>query len=307
MTTAYHPEADGQTERVNQILEQYLRIYCSHRQDDWVRLLPTAEFAYNNAPSESTCLSPFYAEYGYNPRMAPDIPNPLNHPSLQTIFAARAEAQDQAKAALTLAAERMKWYFDQHRQEVHFKVGDQVLIKAADLCIPTKTPTPKLAPRNYGPFTITHQLGPVTFKLQLPRQYRVHPVYHASKLIPYHTDTIAQCNPSKPDPITVEGNDEYEVETVLDSRIHYGYVQYLVKWKGYPDSKNSWEPVRNLCNCKESIDNFHKAHPDAVQPCSLTDARPLSVLFDREIWNGRFAGAPPSDGGNVTVLCDKSP
>ena len=133
MSTAYHPQTDGQTERVNQSLEQYLRIFCSHRQDDWAQLLPTAEFAYNNATHESTGLSPFFVEYGYHPRMAPDVKEVLDHPSLEDLFRDRTEAREQAKASIALAAERMKWYFDLHKSKVPFKVGDKVMLKGKDL------------------------------------------------------------------------------------------------------------------------------------------------------------------------------
>ena len=68
-TSGYHPEADGQTERANQTLEQYLRIYCSYQQDNWSQLLPLAEFAYNNAPNASTGITPFFANKGYHPNM----------------------------------------------------------------------------------------------------------------------------------------------------------------------------------------------------------------------------------------------
>ena len=68
-TSGYHPEADGQTERANQTLEQYLRIYCSYQQDNWSELLPIAEFAYNNAPNASTGISPFFANKGYHPNI----------------------------------------------------------------------------------------------------------------------------------------------------------------------------------------------------------------------------------------------
>ena len=67
LSTAYHPQTNGQTERVNQTLEQYLRCYCSYQQDDWVNLLPLAEYAYNSATQESSKVSPFYANYGFEP------------------------------------------------------------------------------------------------------------------------------------------------------------------------------------------------------------------------------------------------
>ena len=68
-TSGYHPEADGQTERTNQTLEQYLRMYCNYQQDNWSELLPLAEFAYNNAPSATTGISPFFANKGYHPNL----------------------------------------------------------------------------------------------------------------------------------------------------------------------------------------------------------------------------------------------
>jgi hypothetical protein len=96
MSTAYHPQTDGQTERVNQSLENYLRIFCDHRQNHWEEFLPTAEFSCNNAAHESTKLSPFFVETGWNPRMAPDVSGELSHPSLEDLFHDQIEAQEEA-------------------------------------------------------------------------------------------------------------------------------------------------------------------------------------------------------------------
>ena len=65
LSTAFHPQTDGQTERLNQTLEQYLRSYVNHQQDNWVQILPMAQFAYNSATAEATKVSPFFANYGY--------------------------------------------------------------------------------------------------------------------------------------------------------------------------------------------------------------------------------------------------
>src|SRR6266550_3718977 len=67
MSTAFHPQTDGQTERINQVLETYLRHYTNFQQDDWADLLPLADHAYNTATAETTKVSPFFANYGYNP------------------------------------------------------------------------------------------------------------------------------------------------------------------------------------------------------------------------------------------------
>ena len=195
------------------------------------------------------------------------------------MFIARQEAQEQAQAALLVAAERMKWYFDQHKQEVPFKVGDHVLIKGKDLRVLVKTP--KLAAQNYGPYEITQQLGPATFKLKLPRQMRIHPVFHASKLIPYHVDDIAGRNPPKPQAIEVDGIPEFEVEEILDSRVRYRRVQYLIKWVGYSDAENTWEPARNVAHAQKLLKKFHQLHPNAPKPISATDARPIESISER--------------------------
>jgi hypothetical protein len=277
MSTAYHPQTDGQTERVNQTLEQYLRIFSHHRQDNWATLLPTAEFAYNNAPNESTKLSPFFVEYGYNPRMAPGAYNVTNAPSLSDLFLERAEAQEQAKAGIALAADHATWYYDQERQPTPFKVGDLVLIRADEV----KARMNKLSAKHLGPYEIIDVPGPVNFKLKLPPHSKVHPVFHASKLLPYYKDTIGDRNLPQPGPLESEGYDVYEVESILDSRVHRKKVQYLVHWKGYDTSYDTWEPVHNVRNAWELVKQFHQEHPEAVQPVSKFNADPVEDLYKR--------------------------
>jgi transposase InsO family protein len=272
MSTAYHPQTDGQTERVNQTLEQYLRIFCNTHQNNWVKFLASAKFAYNNAASESTLQSPFYLEYGYHPWMIPIDMQEFTTPSIEEILNHWQEAQEQAKASMTLAANRAKWYFDQHKQEVPFKVGDKVWLKGADIHV---KPT-KLMACNYGPYTILEQLGPVTFKLQLPRQMKVHPVFHTSKMIQHRKDEIGNWTPSKLDSVEVEGQPEQEVEEIINSRVFCCKVQYLVKWVGYDNSENSWEPLHNLNHAIESLEDFHNLHPSAPKPTSWTNATPVT-------------------------------
>ena len=223
--------------------------------------------------------------------MAPDVQGELGFPTLEDIFQNRTEAKEQAQASLTLAAERMKWYYNKHKSEVPFKVKDKVLLKGKDLKI--KQLSAKLSAKNFGPYDIVEQVGPVNFRLQLPHQNKVHPVFHALKLIPYHEDEIGDHNPAKPPSIEVEGHDEFEVEKILNSKVYYGYVRYLVKWLGYDVSEATWEPVRNVKHCKDLLDAFHVAHPDAPQPISLTNPRPVHSQFNQQVWYECFAGAQP--------------
>jgi hypothetical protein len=101
MTTAYHPEADGQTEQQNHVIEQYIRCFCDYQQNNWCKLLSTCEFALNNSVKESTKVSSFFFELGRHPRIAPNVTGPLKYPSLKEMFEARSVAQEEAKASST--------------------------------------------------------------------------------------------------------------------------------------------------------------------------------------------------------------
>ena len=227
MTTAFHPQSDGQTERVNQTLEQYLRCYTNARQDEWAALLPSAEFAYNNQAHESTKNSPFYVEYGRHPRMFPEQGVATRMADLDDWTKRRQEAQEQAKAALVLAAERMKWYYDQGHSDVKFKVGDRVWLDAKDLNL--RIPSKKLASRRVGPYEVLEQLGPVTYKLKLPKHVKIHPVFHASKLTKYNEDQVAGRTRNPPPPIIINNEEEFEVEEIVDSAPDaHGRVMYCV-------------------------------------------------------------------------------
>jgi len=108
MSTAYYPQTDRQTEHVNQALEQYLRYYVDYNLSNWSDLLPSAEFTYNNQVHRGIKESPFYLEYGRHPRAGPSLVKELLQRNLNDLTYKQQEALEQAKAALTLAAERMK-------------------------------------------------------------------------------------------------------------------------------------------------------------------------------------------------------
>jgi len=132
MSTAYHPQTDGQIELVNQALEQYLRCYVDYNLSNWSGLLPSAEFVYNNQAHEGIKESLFYLEYGRHLRAGPILVKESPQRDLNDLMYKRHEALEQAKAALTLAVERMKWYYDKKVQSVLFKVGNKVLLNLKD-------------------------------------------------------------------------------------------------------------------------------------------------------------------------------
>ena len=132
MLTAYHSQTDEQTEYVNQALEQYLRCYVNYNFSNWLDLLPSAEFTYNNQAHKGIKESPFYLEYGRHPRAGPILVKESLQRDLNNLTYKRQEALEQAKAALTLAVERIKWYYDKKVQSVPFKVGNKVLLNLKD-------------------------------------------------------------------------------------------------------------------------------------------------------------------------------
>ena len=156
----------------------------------------------------------------------------------------------------------MKRFYDRHRGKTpEFDVGQKVLLDNADLAI--NRPSRKLAERRSGPFEILERIGTHAYRLKLPVQWKnVHPVFHVSKLDPYHKDPDDPNFPSPP-PDIVEGEAEWEVKKILNAKFANRCLMYLVKWLGWPDSENSWEDERNLINAKDSLADFYKAHPGA--------------------------------------------
>ncbi|GLB41215.1 putative retrotransposable element tf2 155 kda protein type 1-like [Lyophyllum shimeji] len=264
-STAYHPQSDGQTERVNQELEQYLRVFCNERQDDWDDLLPEAEFQYNNHVHSATKFTPFMLDTGRNPRMGFE-PRPLNsnNETANEFFERMKLAQEEAKAALAKAKDDMARYYDQRRIPApEYKPGDRVYLDASD--IQTTRPSKKLSHRYLGPYTIERQVGPLAYKLRLPRSMsRLHPVFNAVKLRLAPPDPIPGRRARPPPPPTLIDDEEwFDVEDILDSRFFRRKLQYKVKWKGYGYEDASWEPVENVAHARDLVREFHRRHPDA--------------------------------------------
>jgi hypothetical protein len=262
LSTAFHPQTDGQTERVNSILEQYLRCYVNYQQSDWDKYLPIAQFAYNNSNHSSTKVSPFYALYGFHPRLSVALPrsNRTDTPADTRIQHIK-DLHEELKFNIGLAQENHKRFYDKKVQPgPQFKVGDKVWLSTRN--IKTQRPTGKLDHKRLGPFQIIEATGTRSFKLALPHTMKIHPVFHMSLLEPYHNDTIPGREPTPSPPVIIEQNEEYEVEQIIDSRIHRNTLQYLVHWKGYTIMDRTWEPKAHLTHCQRLIEQFHKEHPE---------------------------------------------
>ena len=253
LSTAFHPQTDGQTERLNQTLEQYLRGYVNNQQDNWVELLPLAQFAYNSAKSETTQVSPFFANHGYEPEA----------------YKQPRKDETRAQGAMVLA-NKLQEVHKQLATDIEFKNlktaayankkrsmgpplerGDKVYLLRKH--IKTKRPSDKLDFKKLGPFEILGKVGLVNYKLRLPENSRLHPVFHVSLLEPAKGKTpVAMKTELQPE----NEPDVYEVEKILDTRTTTsGQQEYLIKWKGYSQGENSWEPTENL-NCPDLLKQF---------------------------------------------------
>lgn len=259
LSSAYHPQSNGQTERTNQTLEQYLRCFISHLQDDWLDLLPLAEFSYNNSQSASTKMSPFYANLGFHPKIFPRLPIDVTMPAVAERVAALQQNLEVLKETLTSAQERYKRSADKSRRPAPmFKVGDSVWLSTKNLKL--KVPSPKLGQRFVGPFKINAIISAVAVRLKLPNTMKIHPVFHVSLLKAAVPNPFPGRSAQPPDPVLIDGEEQFVVEEILDSRIHRNQLQYLVKWEGYPAEENSWEPVDNI-NAPRLVSKFHRRHP----------------------------------------------
>jgi hypothetical protein len=256
ISTAYHPRTDGQSEAKNKWVEQHLHFYVDHYQKNWTYYLPMAEFAHNTWASETTWESPFTLLMGYNP-CADWIDRPSPIPQVALRIQQFKEARERAQQSMIKA--QRSWV--KHKDTPKFQLGDLVWLEGKNLR--TVQPAAKLAPKRHGPFKVVQVMSAVNYRLELPTQWSIHPVFHIDLLTRYHETPIHGANYQRPPPDLVEGEEEYEVETVLASR-RFGRrkkLQYLVKWKGYPDSDNQWINKEDVF-ADDAIREFKNSNPD---------------------------------------------
>jgi transposase InsO family protein len=261
LSTAYHPQTDGQTERINQEVETFLRHYVNYGQDDWKNWLPMAEFAYNDKANSSTKHSPFYLNYGRHPWKGNLVPK-SSMPELEEFLQHMEEARRTARENLDKNNSRMKTEYDKKRRPSNnFKVGEKVFLEAKN--ITSNRPSKKLEQRRYGPFVILEDLGKGAYKLELPIGWVIHDVFNENLLTRYHGPEFnSQHMVPPPPPEIVEGEEEYEVEELRGYRKRGRGTQYLVHWKGYGDEHDQWISKTNLTNTEELIKEYHRKFPE---------------------------------------------
>ena len=209
LSTAFHPQTDGQTERVNQELEQYLRIFIDHRQEQWPNWLGTAEFTYNNKIYSSTKTSPFKANYRQDPRMGFEMRKKGKYEGAEKFTTKMREIQEEAKVALGKVQEEIKKYVDRKRGEADkYKVGDLVMLNTKDLKYQiVGRRTEKLMERFVGPYKIKRIVLLNAVELELPATIKIHLVVNVSRIQQYIGQVEGQRR-EQPTPVIIEGEEE---------------------------------------------------------------------------------------------------
>ena len=207
LSTAFHPQTDGQMKWMNQELEQYLQIFVEHRQKNWPEWLASAEFAINNKIHTATKMSPFMANYGKEMRMGGDIRKKGKVESVTEFVQRMKKVQEKAEAALKKTQKDIKRYVDRERKETEeWKKGDQVLLSTKDLVFKER-PTKKLTERYVRPYVIEEVVSTNMVKLQLPSSMRIHPVVNISRVVRYK-EQIKRQKKEEGKPVVIEGVEE---------------------------------------------------------------------------------------------------
>jgi len=277
MSTAYHPQTDGQTERTNQVLERYLRTFVNHQQTDSYQLLPLAKHAYNNSATNAHKMTQFFANYGFHP---------------QTEWMKEREAQNsratmyphwmqnihqQAKQILKNTRELMKKYYDRKvMKDPDIEICDLVMFNAKNIRI--KQPSTKLSLKLYDLFKVLEQNGSRAYKLEISPRWKIYLVFPVSVVEPYQSPNRPAHEQSPRDLEDIEGDFEGKVERIIKSEI-MSYtrkvqgrnklmkeLRYFVIWKGCGKDENTWQPPEGTKNTQEEVERIHRENPEMPSP-----------------------------------------
>jgi hypothetical protein len=265
-STAFHPQTDGQTERQNQELEAFLRIYTNWQQNNWSEWLLPAQLAHNSTIHASTGYTPLQLALGRGNEVDDGVPGPFTkHAKNPNRTTAEDHAErlrnitGKAKEALTQAKEYQAVYYNKKHQPQLYAVGDLVLLSSKNL--KSKRPSKKLDAKYVGPFPITDIIGSQAYKLELPESMsRIHPVFHVSLLEPYRS-RLGQ----KPGPIVDEFDYDisdteqtFEVEDVVAHEKRRDDLYFRVRWTGWDAAHDTWMAESELQNARAIVTKYKR-------------------------------------------------
>ena len=277
LSSAHHPQTDGQTERANQDIETRLRHYCNYAQDDWAQWIDILEFADNNSLANATDLTPFFANKGYHPRMTfgPSLKDPES--TRERLLMNRADnIADEMERIVTYARENaiqagkiMTAQANKHRRPVEYEIGDYVWLDRRN--IKTARPSDKLDDKYLGPYLVTKKRGQA-YELELPETMQIHPVFHSWLLRKDPQDPLPGQQNEPPGPVRLGENPEWQVDDIVGSRYHYHRLQYRANWTGYPHDRTwYYADGGQFVNAQDVVNEYHRLNPRAAGPALRDD------------------------------------
>ena len=241
LSTAYHPQTDGQTERANQTFEQVIRQFIAPDMTNWDTLLPMVEFAMNDHIHMGMQQTPFFLNLGRHPAKPVDLALDGRDKQAKLTAAELTAAWKKARQLLLDVNSRMMQRENKKRRDHHFLEGDMVYLSSKNFS--WKHGTKKMCPRWMGPFKVLEVKGPVTYKLQLPEEWKIHNVFHSSLLKPVPEGTRYHF----PEPtVDDDGQPCWEVDQIIKHKMmnpknkRSTRKRYLVAWKGFSREFDSW-------------------------------------------------------------------
>ncbi|KAK3033183.1 hypothetical protein RJ639_036975 [Escallonia herrerae] len=260
-------ESDGQTERFNSMLEEYLCHFVSATQKNWVKLLDVAQLCFNSRKSSSTGKSAFEIVNGQQPLLphTVNVPNAGKSPRAISFSEEWRQNIDLAHSYLEKAAKRMKKHANKNRRSQEFNVGDKVMVKLLpqDLKF-LRGRDSRLLQKYEGPLTIVKKIGKMAYKVDPPHWWssQLHPVFHVSMLKPFYEDTA---DPSrgqiKRQGLKPKATGKRVTEAILNDRVIIAsrkrHQEYLVKWQGHMDEEKTWERAADLSAYADKIEAYH--------------------------------------------------
>jgi transposase InsO family protein len=261
LSTAFHPQTDGQTERANQVVEHYLRCFIEETQLNWPNLLRTAQYACNASVNATTGYSPIQALEGFQPEFhfrLEDKSMEGGVPEVKVRIQKLLDLREKLVKHWKQATERARIQFDKKHAPIQLNRGDLVALATKNLKL-KKDEKRKLTLRFVGPFRVLDKVGSQAYRLALPEKYsRLHNVFHVTRLEPWKTregslidgETLAM-----PD---LEDDNEWEIESVKNKKTIAGELHYLVKWRGWPTEYNQWVADDDMGHAQDVISDYQK-------------------------------------------------
>ena len=244
---------------MNQEVQQYLHLFCAKEQESWLDWLGLAQFAINNHQHSATKFSPFQLTHTYTLHMG------VEH------WAVKAPAAKEFTDHLSCAYDNLVKVHSHILTQTNwlcsdtpaYAIGDQVWLSTNNLCLPHASQ--KLAEQWLGPYSIMKLVGSNAVELCLPHSMCIHPVINISHIKPYHKHLLGQpVTAPGPSNVMEDHEEEYKVNHIVDLCYRGKHLEYLIHWKGWSETDRTWEPVSNLGNTTDTVQDFHAAHPLAL-------------------------------------------